>query len=77
LGSVATSRKGSNHEQNFADSDDPGDEMGGYGGGFNTPEDGRLNWDWNVCHAYHYVNYGQGNVSPTIWEGDNPPPPYP
>lgn len=54
----------------------PGDDVGGYGGGFNTPADGRPNWDWNVCHTYSYVNYGQGNVSPTVWEGDNPPPPY-
>jgi hypothetical protein len=42
----------------------PGDEMGGYGGGFNTPADGRPNWDWGACHSYHYVNYGQGHVSP-------------
>ena len=55
----------------------PGDEVGGYGGGFNTPADGRPTWDWNVCHTYHYVNSGQGNVSSTVWEGDNPPPPYP
>ena len=41
------------------------------------PADGRPNWDWNSCHSYHYVNYGQGNVSPTIWEGANPPPPAP
>ena len=54
-----------------------GDEMGGYGGGFNTPADGRPNWDWNVCHTYHFVNYGQGKVSPTVVEGDNPPPPAP
>ncbi len=55
----------------------PGDEPGGYGGGFNSPADARPNWDWNVCHSYHYVNRGQGNVSSTVWEGDNPPPPYP
>jgi hypothetical protein len=24
----------------------PGDEPGGYGGGFNTPADGRPNWNW-------------------------------
>jgi len=55
----------------------PGDDMGGYGGGFNTPIDARPNWDWNVCHTFHYVNRGQGNVSSTVWEGDNPPGPYP
>jgi hypothetical protein len=47
------------------------DEMGGYGGGFNTPADGR-HWDRNVCHTYHFVNYWQGAVSPTVVEGDNP-----
>ena len=55
----------------------PGDDLGGWGGGFNTPANARPNWDWNVCHTYHYVNDGQGNVSATVWEGDNPPPPYP
>ena len=55
----------------------PGDHKGGFGGGFNTPADAKPKWDWGVCHTYHYVNYGQGNVSPTVWEGDNPPPPYP
>lgn len=55
----------------------PGDEAGGYGGGFNTPADARPNWDWNTCHTYHYVNPGQGNVSSTVWDGDNPPAPYP
>lgn len=55
----------------------PGDDMGGYGGGFNTPADARPNWDWGICHSYHYVNAGQGNVSSTVWEGDNPPGPYP
>jgi hypothetical protein len=55
----------------------PGDDPGGYGGGFNTPADARPNWDWNACHSYHFVNHGQGNVSPTVWEGDNPPAPYP
>ena len=55
----------------------PGDDAGGYGGGFNTPADARPNWDWNICHTYHYVNPGQGNVSSTVWDGDNPPPPYP
>jgi hypothetical protein len=55
----------------------PGDDAGGWGGGFNTPADARPNWDWNGCHSYHYVNRGQGNVSSTVWEGDNPPGPYP
>ena len=52
----------------------PGDEAGGYGGGFNTPADARPNWDWNICHTFYTVNWGQGNVSPTIWDGENPPP---
>jgi hypothetical protein len=55
----------------------PGDDAGGYGGGFNTPADARPNWDWNACHTYHFVNHGQGNVSPTVWEGNDPPPPAP
>lgn len=54
----------------------PGYEAGGFGGGFNTPADARPNWDWNACHTYHYVNPGQGNVSATVWDGDNPPGPY-
>jgi hypothetical protein len=49
--------------------DDPG---GGPGGPFNSP--GPPNWDWNVCHSWYSVNFGQGNVSPTIWDGPNPPP---
>jgi len=28
----------------------PGDEPGGYDGGFNTPADARPNRDWNICH---------------------------
>ena len=51
----------------------PGDDKGGYGGGFNTPGDATPIWDWNVCHTYHYVDYGKGNASPTVWYGDNPP----
>ena len=49
--------------------DDPG---GGPGGPFNSP--GPPNWDWNICHTFFTVNWGQGNVSPTIWDGLNPPP---
>jgi hypothetical protein len=49
--------------------DDPG---GGPGGPFNSP--GPPNWDWNICHTYYTVNWGQGNVSLTIWDGENPPP---
>ena len=49
--------------------DDPG---GGPGGPFNSP--GPPNWDWNVCHTFYTVNWGQGNVSLTIWDVENPPP---
>jgi hypothetical protein len=49
--------------------DDPG---GGPGGPFNSP--GPPNWDWKICHTFYTVNWGQGNVSPTIWDGVNPPP---
>ena len=51
----------------------PGQDKGGFGGAFNTP--GPPNWDWGVCHTYYVVQDGQGNVSPSIWEGDNPPAP--
>ena len=42
--------------------DDPG---GGPGGPFNSP--GPPNWDWNICHTYHTVNWGQGNVDHLGW----------
>jgi hypothetical protein len=32
-------------------------------------------WDMNVCHTWWYTNWGMGNVSEGIWDGDNPPPP--
>ena len=51
----------------------PGDDpAGGPGGPFTSP--GPPNWDWNICHTFYTVNWGQGNVSPTIWDGENPPP---
>jgi hypothetical protein len=53
---------------NWCPGDDPG---GGPGGPFNSP--GPPNWDWGICHTWYSVNYGQGNVSPTIWDGPNPP----
>ena len=34
-----------------------------------------INWDMNVCHTYYYVQWGQGNAAPNIWDGANPPPP--
>ncbi len=34
-----------------------------------------LPWDMSVCHEWWYVNWGSGNISPGIWDGDNPPPP--
>jgi hypothetical protein len=34
-------------------------------------------WDPTVCHTYWYVQLGQGNVAPNIFEGDAPPPPPP
>src|SRR4051812_13592452 len=34
-------------------------------------------WDWNVCHTYWYVYFGQGNVAQNIFEGEVPPPPPP
>jgi hypothetical protein len=48
----------------------------------NGPGPGTL-WDWNVCHTFYFVGYGQGNVpasygeASSIWEGDNPPGPPP
>jgi hypothetical protein len=35
------------------------------------------NWDWSVFHTYQVVQAGKGNVSPGIWDGDNPPTPPP
>jgi hypothetical protein len=55
----------------------PGHDPGGHQGLFNSPADARRNWHWGVCHTYLWVPYGRGNVSPAIWEGDNPPPPAP
>jgi hypothetical protein len=50
----------------------PGDDPRGEpGGAFVTSPP---NWDWSVCHTYYIVNYGQGNVSNSIWDGENPPP---
>jgi hypothetical protein len=36
-----------------------------------------VRWDFNVCHTYWYVYFGQGNVAQNIFEGDVPPPPPP
>lgn len=52
----------------------PGDDPRGEpGGAFVTSPP---NWDWNVCHTYYIVPYGQGNVNPGIL-ADVPPPPEP
>jgi hypothetical protein len=50
----------------------PGDDPKG---GPGQPFTNRPNWDWNICHTYYVVPAGKGNVSPGIWDGDNPPPP--
>jgi hypothetical protein len=34
-----------------------------------------VNWDMSVCHTWYWVADGEGNVSPQVWDGDNPPPP--
>jgi hypothetical protein len=34
-----------------------------------------VNWDMNICHTWYWVADGEGNVSPQVWDGDNPPPP--
>jgi hypothetical protein len=34
-----------------------------------------VNWDMSVCHTWYWVADGDGNVSPQVWDGDNPPPP--
>ena len=31
-----------------------------------------LKWDMTICHTYYYT-YPYGNVTKTIWDGDNPP----
>ena len=48
----------------------PGDEAPHTGNHITDP----VVWDWNICHTYYTVNWGQGNVSLTIWDGENPPP---
>ena len=35
---------------------------------------GGVDWDMSVCHTYHHVREGQGNVAPYIWDGPDPPP---
>lgn len=65
---------GSNHADSGPYQWCPGDDRGGFGGGFNSPADAAPDWDWNTCHTYSYVDYGQGNVSPTVWEGVGEPP---
>lgn len=52
----------------------PGNNPGGFGGGFTSSADATPNWDWNICHIYYYVDEGRGNVSSTVWEGAGPPP---
>jgi hypothetical protein len=51
----------------------------GPGGGPASPGPS-VQWDWNVCHTYWIVSWGQGNVGGpdrSIWDGGNPPPPLP
>ena len=36
-----------------------------------------VRWDFNACHTYWYVCFGQGNVAQNIFEGEVPPPPPP
>jgi hypothetical protein len=36
-----------------------------------------VRWDFNVCHTYWYVYFGQGNVAQNVFEGDVPPAPPP
>jgi hypothetical protein len=47
----------------------PGQSMAMPGGpGYNVP------WNMHACHTFYNVKYGQGNVTPMIWDGPNPPP---
>jgi len=32
-----------------------------------------VNWDMRQCHTWYYVNWGYGNVTPSVWDGPNPP----
>ena len=34
-----------------------------------------VNWDMTVCHTYYLVPKGEGNVTTTVFEGADPPPP--
>jgi hypothetical protein len=39
-----------------------------------------VEWDWNVCHSFWIVSWGEGNVDGpdrSLWDGDNPPAPIP
>jgi hypothetical protein len=37
--------------------------------------DSAIKWDMTVCHNWYRVQWGQGNVSQSVWEGENGPPP--
>jgi hypothetical protein len=32
-----------------------------------------VQWDMSQCHTWYYVNWGYGNVTPSVWDGPNPP----
>jgi hypothetical protein len=45
-----------------------------------SPGDGGTDWDWNVCHTFWIVNWGDGNTpgaDRSVFEGPEPPPPSP
>lgn len=54
----------------------PEDEAGGL-----HPQTGRgcpsdvFAWDKSGCHTWWGVYWGHGNVSPSVWEGPDAPPP--
>jgi len=32
-----------------------------------------VQWDMSQRHTWYYVNWGYGNVTPSVWDGPNPP----
>ena len=34
---------------------------------------GNVVWDNNICHTWYYVDWGYGNISPSVWDGPNTP----
>ena len=52
----------------------PGPDMTGLHTETNRGGPGPLvQWDMSQCHTWYYVNWGYGNLTPSVWDGPNPP----